>query len=110
MLAMLALGFGWGMITLIVTRYFWMWAYLTSAFNRAMVLFSGVFILVEFLPPNIRYYLSFNPMAHAIALFRSGFYPNYPKIMLDTTYLTYCSLGAVLIGLVLERATVRLEG
>jgi capsular polysaccharide transport system permease protein len=109
MLAMLALGFGWGMITLVMTRYFWPWPYFAGVFNRAMLLFSGVFFLAEFMPPGARYYMSFNPMLHALALFRTGFYPNYPKILLDTTYLTYCSLAAVVIGLVLERVTVRYE-
>jgi len=109
MVAMLALGFGWGMITLILTRYFWPWPYFAGVFNRAMLLFSGVFFLAEFMPPGPRYYISFNPMLHALALFRTGFYPNYPKILLDTTYLTYCAIAAVVIGLMLERVTVRYE-
>jgi capsular polysaccharide transport system permease protein len=109
MMAIIALGFGWGVITLVVTKYFWPWGYLSGMFNRAMILFSGIFFLAEFLPPTARYVLSFNPMLHAVALFRSGFYPKYPTLLLDTTYLAYCSLGAVLIGLVLERVTMRSE-
>lgn len=109
MLAMLALGFGWGMITLVLTRYFWPWPYFAGAFNRCMLLFSGVFFLAEFLPPGARYIMSFNPMLHALALFRTGFYPNYPKIVLDTNYLACCSLAAVVIGFMLERVTVRYE-
>jgi len=109
MSAMLALGFGWGMVNLVLARYFWPWAYLSGLVNRATILFSGIFFLAEYLPAYPRYVLSFNPMLHAIALFRSGFYPNYPELLLDRTYLTYCSLIAVVIGLVLERVTVRYE-
>ena len=109
MAAIVALGFGWGMISLVFSRYFWPWAYLGPTFTRTLIIFSGIFFLIEFLPVNARYVLSFNPMAHAIALFRTGFYPNYPAGMLDTTYLAYCSIFAVFIGLVLERVTVRFE-
>jgi capsular polysaccharide transport system permease protein len=74
-----------------------------------MILFSGIFFLADFLPPGPRHVLSFNPMLHAVALFRSGFYPNYPQGLLDTTYLFYCALFAVVLGFVLERVTVRSE-
>lgn len=109
MAAVVALGFGWGVITLVLSKYFWAWAYLASGFNRAMILFSGVFFLPEFLPPYARDIMSYNPVLHAIALFRTGFYPNYPTLVLDRTYLFFCCLFAVVIGLVLERVTVRSE-
>jgi capsular polysaccharide transport system permease protein len=109
MLAIICLGFGWGMITQVLTRYFWPWAYLSSLFNRALILFSGIFFLIEFLPPGPRQVMSYNPMFHAIALFRTGFYPNYPTLVLDTRYLFYCAVGAVFIGIVLERVTLRFE-
>jgi capsular polysaccharide transport system permease protein len=51
----------------------------------------------------LRYWLSFNPMLHAIILFRTGFYPRYPVYTLDVDYLMYCSIGAVVVGLVIER-------
>jgi capsular polysaccharide transport system permease protein len=109
MLAIMALGFGWGVITLVLTKYFWPWAYIAAAFNRAMILFSGIFFMAEFLPPYARLVMSYNPMLHAVALFRTGFYPNYPSGLLDTTYLLYCAMGAVFVGFVLERVTVRSE-
>ena len=107
--AIIALGFGWGMISLVLTRYFWPWAYFGPLFTRALILFSGIFFLVEFLPAHARYVLSFNPVMHAVALFRTGFYPNYPTSVLDTTYLTYCAIFSVFMGLVIERVTVRFE-
>jgi capsular polysaccharide transport system permease protein len=109
MLAIVALGFGWGVITLVMSKYFWPWPYVAAAFNRAMILFSGIFFLAEFLPPYARAVMGYNPMLHAVALFRTGFYPNYPTGLLDTTYLLYCSIFAVFIGIVLERVTLRSE-
>jgi capsular polysaccharide transport system permease protein len=108
-LAIMALGFGWGVITLVLSKYFWPWAYFAAAFNRAMILFSGIFFLAEFLPPYARAVMGYNPMLHAVALFRTGFYPNYPTGLLDTTYLLYCAMAAVFIGFVLERVTLRSE-
>jgi capsular polysaccharide transport system permease protein len=109
MLALIALGFGWGMITVVMTQFFWPWAYFAGLFNRALIFFSGIFFMVEFLPPEPREVMSYNPIMHAIALFRTGFYPNYPTGVLDPTFLFYCSIGAVFIGIVLERITVRFE-
>ena len=109
MLAIIALGFGWGITTLVVGKYFWPWPYFAGAFNRALILFSGIFFLAEFLPPYARAVMSYNPMLHAIALFRTGFYPNYPTGLLDTTYLLYCAIFAVFTGIVLERVTLRSE-
>lgn len=109
MLAIIALGFGWGVITLVLSKYFWPWPYFAAAFNRAMILFSGIFFLAEFLPPYARTVMSYNPILHAVALFRTGFYPNYPTGLLDTTYLLYCAIIAVFIGFVLERVTLRSE-
>lgn len=109
-IAIIMLGFGWGVLNLVMTKALWFWRYFFPPFNRALVLFSGVFFIVDFMSPGVRYMLSFNPMVHAIALFRTGFYPNHPTLVLDTRYLAFCAIGAVVFGLVLERATRRREG
>jgi capsular polysaccharide transport system permease protein len=73
------------------------------------MLFSGVFFIVDFVKPDVRYVLSWNPMMHAIALFRMGFYPNYPRLVFDRQYMWVCALVAVVFGLVIERLTRRGE-
>jgi capsular polysaccharide transport system permease protein len=103
------LGFGWGIVNLVIARLWSFWLFLLPAMNRCLMIFSGVFFLVEFLPPATRDLLSYNPMLHAIAAFRRAFYPNYPAHVLDTNYLFYCALFAAVMGLVLERVTRRLE-
>jgi len=107
--AIVMLGFGWGVLNLVLTRSFWMWSYFFPAFNRTLILFSGVFFMADFLAPNVRYVLSFNPLLHAVALFRTGFYPHYPTVLLDREYLWICAIMSVLFGLVLERITRRAE-
>jgi capsular polysaccharide transport system permease protein len=108
-LAILALGLGWGILNMVMSQLWWMWDYFFPAFNRVLIIFSGIFYLPEFLAPATREVLSYNPMLHAIILFRQGFYPQYSSILLDTTYLTYCALFSIVAGLVLERVTRRME-
>ena len=55
------------------------------------------------LPEIARYYLSFNPVLHAIEWMRSAYYPDYGSLVLDKTYLLYWGIGAVFVGLGLER-------
>jgi capsular polysaccharide transport system permease protein len=102
------LGFFWGMCMVVLTRGLDVPQFFFSGINRFLILFSGAFFIVDFFPPEFRYVLSFNPMLHAIILFRTGFYPDFPALTLDTTYLAYCSFGAVVFGLVIERASRRL--
>jgi capsular polysaccharide transport system permease protein len=108
-IAIVMLGFGWGVLNLIMGRLFKIWRYFFPAFNRCLIFFSGVFYVVDFMPPHVRHVLSFNPLLHAITLFRLGFYPQYPALFLDRAYLGSCALLFVCFGLVLERVTRRHE-
>jgi capsular polysaccharide transport system permease protein len=108
-LAVVALGFGWGTLNLVMSKMGRIWNFIFPTISRALVIFTGVFFLPDFLTPDSRYILSFNPMMHAVQLFRLGFYPQYPAILLDVQYLAYCSIFALFFGLVLERVTRRSE-
>lgn len=105
--AIVMLGFGWGILMLVLGTVFPPWAHIFPAVSRTLMIFSGVFFVADFLPPSTRYVLSFNPLLHAIMLFRKGFYPSYPAYALDERYLMYCAIGSVVFGLVLERASRR---
>lgn len=67
--------------------------------NRPLMLISGVFYLPDSIPLPYRDYLGWNPLCHAIMLFRSGFYDKYEPQMLDMGYLYICALTALLVGL-----------
>jgi capsular polysaccharide transport system permease protein len=103
------LGFGWGTLSMVLSSFFWPWAYIVPLFNRMMLLFSGIFYIADFLPPDVRYILSFNPLLHAIILFRTGFYTNQPTLVLDMNYLISWAIAMVFLGFVIERVTVRSE-
>lgn len=108
--ASVCLGFGWGMINVLMRRYVWGWHFLAMAINRSMIIMSGCLFLPDFLSPSVRYWISLNPEMHVIALFRTAFYPHYPMIVLDTTYMNYCAIFMLLLGLMLERVTRRIDG
>jgi capsular polysaccharide transport system permease protein len=108
--AIVCLGFGWGLLTIVVIRKQPLLNFVFPMISRSLILFSGVFFLPDFLPPDTRYVLSFNPMLHAIALFKEGFYPQYQPIVLDKVYLAGCAIFALCLGFVVERLTRRSEG
>lgn len=109
MLYMSMLAFGWGIIGLIMSQIFGAVAWhIFGLINRVLLWVTGAMFVVDFLPPATRYWISFIPTAHAVILFRQGFYPNYPSLVLDMDYLIGCSIASVVIGVVLERATRRL--
>jgi capsular polysaccharide transport system permease protein len=103
------LGFGWGIFNLVVSRAWRFWAYIFPLVNRSLIILTGVVYIADFLAPTPRYVLSFIPLVHAMNLFRSAFYHNQPTIILDISYLAWCSIVAVALGLAIERLTVRAE-
>jgi capsular polysaccharide transport system permease protein len=107
--AIVMLGFGWGVFNLVIARVLTLWTHIAAVISRSLLFLSGVFYVPDFLAPSVRDAISYNPMLHALALFRQGFYPSYPTLMLDTNYLAWCAIGAVVVGLVLERASRRIE-
>ena len=60
--AIIMLGFGVGVLNLVMSQTFTLWRFLFPPVMRFSMLFSGMFYVVDFLPPQARYVLSFNPM------------------------------------------------
>jgi capsular polysaccharide transport system permease protein len=108
--AIVGLGFGWGVLNLVLSRTSRFWGFVFPSISRSLILFSGVFFLPDFLLPETRHMFSFNPMMHAVQLFRLGFYPQYPAVGLDTHYLAYSAIIFLFVGFVVERISRRSEG
>jgi capsular polysaccharide transport system permease protein len=102
-----ALAFGIGLINANVTALFPMWRIIYGLITRFLMLTSGVFYVPDFLPPQYRWYLSWNPLLHVIDWFRTGFYMTYPTNILDRSYLLAWVAVTIFFGLVLERALRR---
>lgn len=108
-LAIGAIGFGVGVVNLVMTKKYRLWRFFFAPILRFSVLLSGAMFVVDFFLPSVRFLLSFNPIVHAIILFRQGFYNDYPHLILDENYMWTCATAAVFIGLVVERVTKRSE-
>lgn len=67
----------------------------------------GALFLPDSLPTQIIYYLSFNPLLHAVELFRMGFYPNYVSFTFDGQYLLFSTLTLLMVGLAMDRIRPR---
>ncbi len=104
-----ALGFG--MVTAALTMLSPVYSYFHSILTFKLMFVSGVFFLPETMPPEIRYYLSFNPLLHALAWFRTGFIPGFESSVLDREYLIRWAVLSLALGFVLARVLrARLAG
>lgn len=108
-LAIITIGFGVGVVNLVMSQKFRMWRFFFPPLIRFSIFLSGAMFVVDFFAPSVRYVMSFNPILHAIILFRQGFYYDYPHLVLDENYMWSCAIAAIFIGLVVERATRRSE-
>jgi capsular polysaccharide transport system permease protein len=96
-----ALGFG--MTTAAFTALSPVYPYLHTILTFKLMFISGVFFLPEEMPPELRYYMAFNPFLHLIAWFRSAFVPGFESSILDREYLIRWAVLSLALGIVLAR-------
>jgi capsular polysaccharide transport system permease protein len=101
--AAILFGAGMGIINTIIAAAFRAWW--TGYVLILIVLYaaSGILFVPDSLPEAARYYLSFNPLLHAVEWMRSAYYPGYGSLILNKTYLVAWGLCSVFGGLALER-------
>lgn len=108
LLVLLAVGVA--QINAAIARFFPAWLLIYSVATRGMVFFSGVLHVADFYPLRVREWVVWNPLVHAIDLFRLGVYGRYPVLTMDEMYLVKCVVILLFIGFVAERATLRYSG
>ena len=111
-LSVLLLAAGMGTLVSIISMFFRPFAMIYSLSMIVVYLTSGTMFLASSLPDSISYYLSFNPALHAVEWMRLAYYEGYSDKLLSREYLIGFGLGALCIGLVMERTLRRimLEG
>lgn len=102
-LSIALLGFGVGVSNAVLCTIWPTWKRVESIATRPLFFLSGVFFIPDNFSANIRYYLSWNPILHAIDLFRVGYYASYQSRTLDLSYLWMCISLIVFISLGSER-------
>jgi capsular polysaccharide transport system permease protein len=97
------MGFGAGLFIGIVSEFVPSIKSVISFPLRLLYLLSGIFFLPERMPPSLRDILAWNPVMHAITLFREGYYRGYESHLLSVGYLYGWAVGCVLFGLLVEK-------
>lgn len=84
------------------------WFHLSSTYqqvwgiiNRPAFIVSGVFFLPETIPHPFREMLLWNPVAHLVGLFRTGFYPTYRASYVNMPYVVGLAIFSIVFGLFL---------
>ena len=103
MLLAVSIGFGVGLFNAVVGFYVPPWRPIYELLTRGLFFLSGIFYVPDHLPPAMRDVLAWNPLVHVVALSRKAFYDTYPTDVLNYTYVYGWALGALFIGLWIER-------
>ena len=74
---------------------------------RGWMAFSGVLLVADYMPSFMRSAAAWIPMTHAVTLYRSGQYPNYPTLILDLRFLFISTITVVAGSWLLENGTRR---
>lgn len=93
-----AIGIGLGVFNCIIFEFLPVWQRIWGIINRPMFLISGIFFTYEDMPAAIQDLLWWNPLVHAIAEARSGFFPTYDAHFVSFTYILLFSGSTFLFG------------
>ncbi|MCK3780798.1 ABC transporter permease [Ensifer sesbaniae] len=111
-LSTILLAVGVGIVAGVITALFSLFSTIYALCLIVVYISSGTLFVISALPSQIAYGLSWNPVVHAVEWMRSAFYPTYNSQVIDKSYLLSFGLGALCLGLALERMARRitLEG
>jgi capsular polysaccharide transport system permease protein len=102
--AALLLGLGFGLVNGVIALAVPFWAVVVALEIIVLWLASGVAIIPDALPEAIRNVLAYNPVLHVVEWMRSACCEGYGDLILVRGYPIAFGLGAVFLGLLLERA------
>jgi capsular polysaccharide transport system permease protein len=102
--AALLLGLGFGLVNGVMVLAVKFWVMIVALEIIVLWLASGIIIVPDTLPEAARNVLAYNPVFHVVTWMRSAYYEGYGDLSLDRGYPIAFGLGAVFVGLLLERA------
>lgn len=101
------LGGGVGMVNAAIVTYIASYDHLYTTLQRALYFLSGVFFLMNDLPPELREALAWNPLLHAIDWLRATVLMSYESEAASPGYVALLAVGLLLAGMLAERAARR---
>jgi len=63
---------------------------------------SGVYFVIDDLPPELRAWLVLNPLVSGVTYFRLGFFPQFPTHSFSLNYLLTWAAVSLIVGLAAE--------
>jgi capsular polysaccharide transport system permease protein len=97
------LGTGFGMCCMGLWVYFPAIERIVPILLRPLFFVSGLFFTANELPAEVRDYMLYNPVLHAVELVRDGWFVEYEAYHLDIPYLFAWGLPLFYLGLLVER-------
>src|SRR5271168_654845 len=88
----------------IATGAFPFWITIYSLSIIAFWMSAGIFFVPDALPETFRNALAWHPVLQTTEWMRSAYYEGYGGLVLDRSYTISVGLGALFLGLLLERA------
>ena len=98
----LAIGFGLCVVFLAGLNK-WVVKIIKRLLQRTIIFTSGIFFATFELPAYTRPFVTWNPVLHAVELFRYSINNEYPIPDISLSYLTWCSLALLGFSLILYR-------
>lgn len=93
-----ALAAGVGVMNCFLVTRFPLWGTVWSVLTRPLLLVSGVILTLERLPVDYWHWLLWNPVLHAVAQVRAGFYHGYEPSYISPVYVFGVALSLLLVG------------
>lgn len=85
--ATLLLGISVGVNYAVLVVHWPTWRQVEGILSTPLFFISGIFFVPEMFAPELRYWLSWNPIMHCIEWFREGYFGYYSSTVLDQFYL-----------------------
>jgi capsular polysaccharide transport system permease protein len=101
--AMAALGLGAGLMNAVINMLWPTWRKIEAIITRPLFFISGVFFIPGHFSPDVRYWLSWNPILQIIDLMRVGYYSNYLSQTLDVPYVAVYIVILLFVAFASER-------
>ena len=98
----MAMGFGLCVVFLAGLNK-WVTKIIKRIIQRVLIFTSGIFFATFELPPLTRPFVTWNPVLHAVELFRYSMNNEYPIPDISFAYLVWCSMLTVGFSLILYR-------
>lgn len=97
------IGLGGGLVNAVIFGLWPTWQQIEGIFSRPLFFLSGIFFVPSLFSPEVRYFLSWNPLLHITEWVREGYYGYYQSLVLDKSYVISWAGLLVLIGFGAER-------